>query len=290
MPAIKHIEGLQDALASSEFMTYDLLEVAGTILINLEETRKYSAIDMSDYHTNLTIGLDDVEMKYEGTLEINADGVLSCSFDSRISTFGTATWGASDVNYILFVPTHSKVVAIINGGGTSTTVNASNIADGSVDNTEFQYLNGTTSTIQTQLTNKVEKNSTITGATKTKITYDSKGLITGGTDLLASDIPIKPLVINNQKGTAYTILVTDAGAYIRCDNASAITMTVPYLPIANFTYGTEIHIEQAYTGQVSLTASSGTTIKGEVKTAGQYKTITLTYVSPNTWVCKDGIV
>ena len=37
--------------------------------------------------------------------------------------------------------------------------------------------------------NKVTKNNAITGATKAKITYDSKGLVTGGEDLSASDIP-----------------------------------------------------------------------------------------------------
>ena len=36
---------------------------------------------------------------------------------------------------------------------------------------------------------KVDANSSITGATKCKITYDSKGLVTSGTDLTASDIP-----------------------------------------------------------------------------------------------------
>ena len=39
------------------------------------------------------------------------------------------------------------------------------------------------------LSGKVDKNDAITGATKCKITYDSKGLVTGGTDLEASDIP-----------------------------------------------------------------------------------------------------
>jgi len=35
----------------------------------------------------------------------------------------------------------------------------------------------------------VQSNAAITGATKTKITYDSKGLVTAGADLIASDIP-----------------------------------------------------------------------------------------------------
>lgn len=43
--------------------------------------------------------------------------------------------------------------------------------------------------LTTDLGNKVEKNSSITGATKTKITYDAKGLVTAGADLVSADIP-----------------------------------------------------------------------------------------------------
>ena len=39
------------------------------------------------------------------------------------------------------------------------------------------------------LDGKLDKNTAITGATKTKITYDSNGLVTAGADLVASDIP-----------------------------------------------------------------------------------------------------
>ena len=42
------------------------------------------------------------------------------------------------------------------------------------------------------LSNKVTKNEAIVGATKTKITYDSNGLVTGGVDLSTSDIPNLP--------------------------------------------------------------------------------------------------
>ena len=43
--------------------------------------------------------------------------------------------------------------------------------------------------LSTDLENKVVKNDTITGATKPKITYDEKGLVTAGEDLTADDIP-----------------------------------------------------------------------------------------------------
>ena len=48
-------------------------------------------------------------------------------------------------------------------------------------------VNGTA--VASAISNKVDGNTAITGATKCKITYDSKGLVTAGTDLSASDIP-----------------------------------------------------------------------------------------------------
>ena len=55
---------------------------------------------------------------------------------------------------------------------------------------EFPNKTVGTYTIATtdDLTNKVDSNTAITGATKTKITYDSKGLVTSGTDATTSDI------------------------------------------------------------------------------------------------------
>lgn len=87
--------------------------------------------------------------------------------------------------------------------GAATTITSSNlttnravISNGSgkiavsdTTSTELGYVHGVTSAIQTQIDNKVTKNTDITGATHTKITYDSKGLVTGGSDLSASDIP-----------------------------------------------------------------------------------------------------
>ena len=56
-------------------------------------------------------------------------------------------------------------------------------------------------------TNKISANSAITGATKTKITYDAKGLVTTGADLVAGDIPN----LSAEKITSGTIPVTRGG-------------------------------------------------------------------------------
>jgi hypothetical protein len=76
----------------------------------------------------------------------------------------------------------------IQAGDIPTGVDAAKLADGSVSNAELQRLNGVTSDIQTQLDGKVDENSAITGATKTKITYDAKGLVTAGADATQDDI------------------------------------------------------------------------------------------------------
>ena len=54
-----------------------------------------------------------------------------------------------------------------------------------------QSVNGKTGTVVLNYEDvgAVQTNSAITGATKCKITYDSKGLVTAGADLSASDIP-----------------------------------------------------------------------------------------------------
>jgi hypothetical protein len=77
---------------------------------------------------------------------------------------------------------------VVSNAKLGTGIDAAKLADGSVSNTEFQYLNGVTSAIQTQLDAKVDENAAITGATKTKITYDAKGLVTAGADATTADI------------------------------------------------------------------------------------------------------
>jgi hypothetical protein len=77
---------------------------------------------------------------------------------------------------------------VVSNDKLGTGIDAAKLADGTVSNTEFQCLNGVTSAIQTQLDGKVDENAAITGATKTKITYDAKGLVTAGADATTADI------------------------------------------------------------------------------------------------------
>lgn len=81
------------------------------------------------------------------------------------------------------------VSSSIQAGDLPSGIDAAKIGSGDVSNTEFGYLDGVTSALQTQLDAKLDANTPITGATKTKITYDADGLVTAGADLTASDLP-----------------------------------------------------------------------------------------------------
>ena len=71
-----------------------------------------------------------------------------------------------------------------------------------------------TTTINIDASSKVDKNTAITGATKTKITYDSKGLVTSGADLISTDIP-------NITESQVTNLVTDLAAKVPYTGATS---------------------------------------------------------------------
>ena len=79
--------------------------------------------------------------------------------------------------------------------------------------TDTEVTTGTSETLAVnpkQLAGKLDKNNAITGATKCKITYDSKGLVTSGADLQASDIPSLTLSkISDVTATATELNVLD---------------------------------------------------------------------------------
>jgi len=67
-----------------------------------------------------------------------------------------------------------------------TPENVANKENTTLDNSTTKYP--TNNLVKTNIDTKVTANTTITGATKTKITYDSKGLVTSGADATTADI------------------------------------------------------------------------------------------------------
>jgi hypothetical protein len=208
---------------------------------------------------------------------------------------------------------------VVSNSKLGTGIDAAKLGDGSVSNTEFQYLNGVSSAIQTQLDGKVDENAAITGATKTKITYDAKGLVTAGADATTADIAdssnkryvtdaqltvigntsgtnsgdnatnsqysgldaakTNKLIITNRQTASYTLVLSDADKLVEMNVGSANNLTVP---ASVFSAGQQILLAQYGAGQTTIVAGSGMTIRsngGKLKLNVQYSGATLIFLS-----------
>ena len=76
--------------------------------------------------------------------------------------------------------------AVVLGGGDLLVETASNVTGGA-DIKTTDTIDGALGKLNTKLGDKLDKNTAIPGATKTKITYDANGLVTAGADATASD-------------------------------------------------------------------------------------------------------
>jgi hypothetical protein len=95
------------------------------------------------------------------------------------------------------------------------------------------------------------------------------------------------IAINAQTGTTYTTVLTDDGKLVTCDNASAITLTIPPNSSVAYGIGTQINIMQLGAGQVTITAGAGVTIRSansRLKTTAQYSVATCVKIATDTWV------
>lgn len=67
--------------------------------------------------------------------------------------------------------------------------------------------------------------------------------------------------INEQVGTAYSLVATDATKAVRCSNAAAITLTVPLNSAINLPLLCTIPIIQGGAGAVTIAAAAGVTLE-----------------------------
>jgi hypothetical protein len=99
--------------------------------------------------------------------------------------------------------------------------------------------------------------------------------------------------VNAQTGTTYTFVLADASKFVTCNNASAVTVTVPPNSSVAFPVGTQIDVAQLGAGKVTLAQGSGVTIssKGGNKAIGaQYEGVTLKKIATDTWLLMGDLI
>jgi hypothetical protein len=96
-----------------------------------------------------------------------------------------------------------------------------------------------------------------------------------------------PLVVslNTQTGTAYTTVLGDGNKLLTLDS-TGISVTIPAASSVAYPTGSQIHLYQSGTGQVTLTGASGVSIYSSngLKTRAQYSVATVIKVGINSWV------
>jgi hypothetical protein len=93
--------------------------------------------------------------------------------------------------------------------------------------------------------------------------------------------------LNNQTGTTYTLVASDAGDLVNLTNASAITLTVPTNATIPFATGTQITIAQSGVGKVTVAGAVGVTVNaadGFLSLRTQWSMGTLIKTGTNSWI------
>jgi hypothetical protein len=93
--------------------------------------------------------------------------------------------------------------------------------------------------------------------------------------------------LNNQTGTTYTLVASDAGDLVTLTNAAAITVTVPTNASVAFANGTQITLSQNGAGKVTVAGAVGVTVNaadGYLSLRTQYSAGTLIKMATNSWI------
>ncbi len=234
--------------------------------------------------------VSNAEFQYIGGLTSDAQTQINAKQDTLVSGTNIKTINSTSV-------LGSGNISVAPASG----INATAISDGSVDNTEFGYLNGVTSALQTQIDSK---QATITGGATTivssnltasralasdgsgkvavsSVTSTELGYLSGVTSAIQTQIDTKTnkLITANRQTASYTLVASDADKLVEMNVASANNLTVP---ASTFSAGTQILLAQYGAGQTTIVAGSGMTIRsngGKLKLSAQYSGATLVFIS-----------
>ena len=110
--------------------------------------------------------------------------------------------------------------------------------------------------------------------------------VTDATNVAAAGAVMQAQAVNAQIGTTYQLVAGDAGRLVTLSNGSAIEVTVPQDSAATIAVGTYVDLYQLGSGQVTVVAGTGATLRVSGLTAkarAQYARLGVQKVSANTW-------
>ena len=217
------------------------------------------------------------------------------AFETAVSPVSSITFSGSTSGTLSLqaASTASGTVTIPAGTGTlvsTTATQALTNKDLTSGTNTFPSTFVTTTATQT-LTNKDLTSATNTFPTTLVTTTATQTLTNKTLTAPTVDDPKLNLLVNAQTGTTYTFVLADNGKFITASNSSAQTYSIPTNATTAFPVGTQIHIIQIGSAQVTIQAAdSGTTTvlstgatAAAPKTGKQYAAATCIKTATDTW-------
>lgn len=97
----------------------------------------------------------------------------------------------------------------------------------------------------------------------------------------------------NEQSDSYTLVLADAGKFVKMTKATASNLTVPLNSSVAFPIGTEIEFVQYGAGQVTLVPTGGVTIRNSIsgtKTTKQYSLASIKKLATDEWISGGDLI
>ena len=264
----------------------DDLEIGGSLTFSGTATQ----IDQ----TNLTLEDPMIYLAEGNTANINDIGFVGAIDDGTYQHVGLVR-DASEGTWKLFKGVTDEPTTTVNFGQGSLDdisvggLTASSITVGDVSNTEFGYLNGVTSAIQTQIDDKAplespELTGTPTAPTAAALTNTTQVATTA---YVQEDNKVAYVSVS---GTSLTVAQsTHMFKTVHCTSNSAVSVSIPTDASDDWPIGTYVNIRQMGTGQITVAAATPATTTvvatdSQFKSRVQYSEIVLEKIAANSWI------
>lgn len=248
------------------------------------------------------------------SISVNTDQASNTKYPSVKAVYDWAVGLFISKNTAITPSTKTKISYDANGLVTAgadltasdipSSIDAAKISSGVVSNAEFNYLDGVTSAIQTQLDGKqsslgftpenvANKSTSVTTDQASNTKYPSvKSVYDWAVGLFATitNLALKTdkLIVANRQTASYTLVLSDADKLVEMNVGSANNLTIPLNSSVAFATGTQILLAQYGAGQTTIVATSGVTVRSngaKLKLNVQYSGATLIKIGSDEWYC-----